>query len=251
MEKTLRFLGLAAVVGAAGIVVAQQSAARPRAAPPTGSDVPVASASTGLGTSNEVTDTLWSYFASRQHYEGELATLAGRPDLVQPTIHANCAAVLTIQTPEQRARTIKEWDLERYAPNSRAWAEVVKAPILVKRLLLVDARKRAVAAKADEERWAPIRAYSDSMDARLVQTPEWKAAKTKHEQNLAHYAFYQKYGTKTPMVDRMKASLERCEKAMAKVRAALDADERAEFDLIVARFDASMKAAVAGRTAIP
>ena len=160
MEKTLRLLGLAAVIGACAIVMAQQNVFGPAKArdgqAQSGQGGTATANQAGHGFRNNLLVLMSQYFCSKQSYEIEKAEIAGLQDRVQPIIHATCAANLTLLTPEAQKREIAGWQLDVYAPGSQAWAKVASTRTLAKELLDIDPKLDAKMDKILDDIWAPV-----------------------------------------------------------------------------------------------
>lgn len=250
MQKTLRFLGLVAVIGAFAIVVAQQSSsARTQGAPlQSGGDTAIANTQSS-GFSNHVLILMSQYFSFQQTMEIERAKERGRNDRVEPIIHANCAAMLWLQTPDQQERTIASWGLDTYRPNDLKWAEITRSPSLVRELLKVDKKTDAQVAKFIDIVWKPIMDQDREFEEQLWASPAFKNAKTQHEKNVLHYEGLKAWRAKHPLPpreERHTATLARYEKAMKDTEALLTPAQRKEMQMLRTKFDVAFKVAVRG-----
>lgn len=253
MEKTLRFLGLAAVVGACAIVMAQQNVFSPARGrdqqQPSGQGGTAVANQGGHSFRNNLLVLMSQYFCSKQSYEIEKAEIAGLQDRVQPIIHATCAANLTLLTPDAQKREIAGWQLDVYAPGSQAWAKVASTRTLAKELLNIDSKLDAKIDKVIEDLWKPVMDPENAFARQVMATDEYKQARTQHERNMVLYNARQARDAKNPpppLIDRKQRAVERNEKAMAAARLLLNKTQQAEFDMIVKRFEVSIAAAAAG-----
>jgi hypothetical protein len=251
MEKTLRFLGLAAVIGVCAIVVAQQSARSPQGAAATsqaGGGAAVASKSE-QSFRNSALILMSQYFCAKQNLEIERAENAGLQDRVQPIIRATCAANLMLLTPEAQQREIAGWQLGTYAPGSTGWAKVAQTKSMAHALGLVSKKVEDQVAALIDAVWEPVRHGDDALVKKVLASDEWKNAKSEHERNMVLYRARQADALvhpPAPLIERRKASVARYEEAMAKARPLLTTAQQAEFDAITNRFEESIRLAVAG-----
>lgn len=250
MEKSLRILALAAVLGGVGIVAAQQSAARAKAPVPARSSVPAASAGRSMLSSNGVTETLVGYFCAKQLLEIERANRDGRPDRADAVIRANCSALLTLMTPEQQKAEIAEWQMERYRKGNDHWAAVARTRSMVDRLLKIDAATDAKALKALEEARDAIFGGFRALDAKIAASPEFKAARSKDEQRRIHATLYERLRPRFDPIERQAEVAGYHAKAVEEVRKLLTPAQKAEYDLIRSRFEAAVRAAATGKPAL-
>ncbi len=250
MQKTLRFLGLVAVIGAFAIVVAQQSSsARTQGATvPSGGEIAVANTQSS-GFSNHVLILMSQYFSFQQTMEIDRANERGRTDRVQPIIRANCTATLWLQTPDQQERTIAHWGLDKYRPNDLQWAEIARSPSLVRELLKIDKKTDAKVAKFIDIVWKPIMDRDREFEEQLWASPAFKNAKDQHERNMLHYEGIKAWRAKHPLPpreERQTATLARYEKAMKDTEALLTPAQRKEMQMLRTKFDVAFKIALRG-----
>ena len=251
MEKTLRILGLMAVVGAAGIVVAQQAVTRQgvlrvKSAAQPASTVPLATMGRSMLSSNGVTEVLVGYFCAKQQLEIDRAKRDGHPERVDAVIRANCSALLTAMTPEQQKGEIAVWGPPPSSVDQTGWAAVARTPSMVDHLLRIDAATDAKATKSLEAARNSIYAPFRALDAKIVATAEYKAAPTKEEKVAV---FRRLYDAQRPRFDPVERGVEITRfhaKSVEETRLLLTPPQRAEFDAIKARFESTIRAAAEG-----
>ena len=242
MQKILRFLGLIAVIGAFAIVVSQNSSARAKGGGETQGSTPVATASNS-GYSNNVLVLLSQYFCHVQLDLIDRAKSIGREDLVDPVIRANCKANLWLQTPDQQAKTIAMFEIEKYRGKDPLWMEVARTPSLVKSLLKVSSPVDAKVEGFLDEVWRPIHDQDKEFEEQLYNSAEWKNAKSKHEQNVLHYERLKEYRVThplPPLAERRAATGARYLKAIEHTAKLLTPEQAKEYRMLLEKFRASM-----------
>jgi hypothetical protein len=254
MEKKLQVLAVAAVVGCIAIVGAQQVGQGGSSPGKPGDSAGAAGGAVASalpdGYDNHVTVLLSQYFCRVQELELEKAKRNGRQDLVQPIIKVCNAGILTLLRPEAQTRLIDSLGIETYAPHDRAWDEVRKTPSLVRHLLEISPAADIAAHEAITIIWAPIRKDTEEFMAYLNTLPEYRDAETKHDKNLIMYREDQKRRALNPPPDKLTSIIESMklyEQALAHAKAALTKPQQAEFDMLIERYEAQMKAAVTPR----
>lgn len=246
MEKTLRYLGLAAVIGAVGIICAQGAVrVRSGGTAPAGQGAQAVAAA--RHANNSVVQMLQSYFSNKQSLEIEKAEAAGRSDRVQPIIQASCAAFLTTLTPPQQKVEIEQvWQLSKWRPGDKDWAAVTKTPTLINHLLKIE---KAVLDKVEaftDRQWQEFTKPMDEIDRKMMATAEWKNA-SQQKRNEMSYEVHNKPLLQIPAVKRWQAAVDRSKAAIDFALPLLSAVERDEFNLIKTRFDVALKAAANGQ----
>jgi hypothetical protein len=249
MEKTLRLLGLAAVVCTVAIVAAQQSAARKGGGSgQVGDSLATASKTPAALKENAVVHVMLRYFSGRQNYELNNAKARGREDLVDPIIRAACAGMLMVKTPEQQKYEIEQvWQTSKWVPNNPGWAAVCRTPSLVNELLKLDASALAKVEAFGDQRWTQLMKPYDDISDRIFAMPEYKAAKTQQERNVIHQKYYNPELAKIPQSVRSQRAMDADREIMDFAESTLTGAALAEFKKIRARADKVIDDAAAGK----
>lgn len=247
MQRTLRFLGLVAVIGAFAIVTAQNSV-RSKTGPNQLPGGVMASPQNG-GYSNNVLMLAAMYFTHRHQTAIDRAEAMGRGDRVGPIVQANCAAALWLQTSKQQAATVAHWEIEKYQGRGSKWDEIARTPSLVKSLLSVSKQTDAKVNGFIDEVWAPIMNLNKDFEDHLVKTAAWKNATSQQERNILHYEGLKVWRQTHPVLsleERRAATLARYEKAMADTEKLLTSAQRSEFRTLRTKFDNALRVAANG-----
>lgn len=251
MQKTLRFLGLAAVIGAVAIVVAQSSP-RSKGQDPNQTQIQGGAAANpqqGTNFSNSALELMSQYFCFKQNVAIDRASEAGRQDRVDALIKMNCTALLWIQTPAQQRASIAHMEIEKYRPNDAKWREVARTPSLLKALVTID---KAVEAKVEEMMtmvWKPILEQDREFDLQLMKSAAYKNAKDQQERNILHYEGLKVWRLThpiPPLAERQAATLGRYEKAMAETEKLLKGAQLNEWKMFRSKYEAAFKIALNG-----
>jgi hypothetical protein len=249
MQKTLRFLGLVAVIGAFAIVVAQSSP-RSKSSDPLASQGGGAVASpNSSGNTNNVLKLMSMYFCNLQQDALDKAEATGRTDRVEPIIQTNCTAMLWISTPEQQRAMVADWQIEKYRGKGTKWDEIARTPSLVKTLLSVSKQVDQKAYDLIEMVWKPIRELDGDFEKQLLASAAWKNAKTKQEKNILHYEGLKAWRVAhplAPLAERRAATTARYAKAMAETEKLLTPAQRSEFRELRTKFDNALRIAANG-----
>lgn len=250
MEKTLRYLALAGVLGCAAIIAAQQLRGGGTASlrQSGGASADRLASIAMQHDSISVLQALQRYFWSHQDLEIERAKLAGHPERVNLVIQASCAATLTTLTPQQQKKEVQQvWQLDKWRPNDTEWRAVSKSPSMVDRLLHIDS---ASLAKVDSN-WNGIVARFmqplQDVGAKLSRTPGWATADQQTRNNMLYKANQEIIGKKS-LIQRIEEHVQRTEANLNFAYSLLKPDEKAEFDAIKNRFDRQLLAAAGGKT---
>jgi len=250
MEKTLRILALAGVVGGAALVFSQ---ARDHQTLHAGhhfeqlAGKSPATANHAYVESNVLQSIMQWHFCALQNAAIDVADEQNREDLVANIIKVNCYYMLALMRPDQQMHEIHDvWSVQQWVPNDNGWQAVCKSPTLVKEILTVtpDVATK-VQQKWDDVSEAFVRPHREAM-RRAAETPGFDNLSKVEQHKLIQAANQKVIGGRT-RVQLSAANVARTQSVLDFARSIVTRAQRDEIDMLLAKYDKELKAVIAGR----
>jgi|GEM_PF-6883838 len=242
MRKQLRFLSLLAILGCAVYVIGQA-----RLSGGGGGSSP---SQTSLGTRveaprNALLSLIGGYMVAKQDEYIERANAKGNNEAVTKVILTINYHEMTLKTPEEQRRYVRDTlQIDKWKPGP-AWNDVVKAPSLIHELSTVSDEANRKAAQLSGKIWDDsLKPWHDF--ERKIEAQNWYQQLDESGKRSAMYEAKQKLLT-TDEGLRIKAyQTEVHRKGALEVRAMLTPPQQKELDAVLARFDRDMDLAAKG-----
>lgn len=252
-KKQSRILGLALIMGAVAALSASSIAQQLRRSSGNGhgpdSEVQVASMSgdsdaPGMQT-NAAVKLLQIALNCKANALIDMALEQNQQVVVNRLVLANDYVMLTTQRPEQQKHTIeKVWQIKKWAPGSKEWAEVAKAPSLVKELTNVSPAVCAKIQAQVDKVWDELKSPLVEVESRLLKDDSFNKL-SKQEQQMRVYNEMQKLPKKST-AQRGAWSVSLWANALNFARELLNPKQRAELDSFVKSHSEALTKATVG-----
>ena len=195
--------------------------------------------------SNVVQQVLQASLNAKANVLIDVAQEQGHEASVSKLVLANDYIMLTLMRPDQQQHEIHDvWQVEKFVPGNKDWAEVCKAPSLIRELDKIDPAAAKKIEAAWEKVWDDLRDPLWAVEKRLLAEPGFNSLSAQEKQDRV-FTEMQKLPKKAPAQIQAE-TIARWSGLLETTRLFLNKAQQAEFDGFVSRHEAALAKASSG-----